>query len=73
MKIERADLLAPFGKDIESEHSLLGLVEVLENINLLLVIGLVRSPRFLNELLEREEGFLGGSADQGGELHRLLP
>lgn len=70
---EGSDLLTPFGEDIEAEHALLGLDEVLEDVNLLLGIRLVGIPGFLDELLEGEVGFLGGTADQGGELHRLLP
>lgn len=65
--------MTPFGEDIEAEHALLGLDEVLEDANLLLGVGLVGIPGFLDELLQREIGFLGGAADQGGELDRLLP
>jgi hypothetical protein len=78
----KAYLLAPLGEDIEAEHALLGLDDVLEEVNLPLGIGLRVSgsggggrPRLLllHQLLERQEGVLGGPAHQSREFHRLLP
>lgn len=75
--------MAPLGEDIEAKHALLGLVDVLEEVNLPLGVGLWVSGRrgggggrpgllLIHELLEGEEGVLGGPGDQSGKVQRLL-
>lgn len=67
------NLLAPLGKGIKAEHPLLGLEEELEDVELLLVVGLVGGFGLLDELFEGEEGVISNAGNEGREVDGLLP
>lgn len=64
--------MTPLGKGIKTEYPLLGLEDILEDVNLLLGIGLVGGFGLVYKFFEGEERVLSSTRNQGRELDRLL-